>query len=99
MPDRRGWTLLHLAMAPGSKTIMRHLLENGAVWRAETQPSLDEVPDAIAGISASVVEVAAAYGDKRYLEFLDILDDVRDRDQEMVAEKGEEWGDAVETQS
>ena len=33
IPEARGWTLLHLAIASGNRTIIRHLLENGAYWR------------------------------------------------------------------
>ena len=59
---------------------------------------LKRAPDAIAGIQASTIEVVAANGDERYLEFLDILDDVRDRDQEAIA-VDDEWFDAVDAPS
>lgn len=94
MPDFSGWTLLHLAIANGSYTIIRHLLENGADWKAETLPSHDnDVPTSIRGMPASTVEVALAYGEKRYLQLLDILDEVGALDREDEAE--EIWHDAL----
>jgi hypothetical protein len=94
-PDVRGWTLLHLAIASGKETILRHLLENGADWRAKTLPAVDDVPKSIGGISVSSVQIAAAYGDKRYLEYLDILYDVLDGERGILGLEKEDWFDAI----
>lgn len=64
-------------MESGNSTIIRHLLERGAQWDAETLPSLEDVPGPLKGIPFTPLQLALAHGEKRYLEFLDILDDVR----------------------
>lgn len=96
IPDVRGWTLLHFAIASRKGMIIRHLLENGADWRAKTLPALDEVPKSIQGIPVSSVQIAAAYGDESYLEYLDILHDVLDGEREGSNQEEEEWFDTVD---
>ncbi|KIX05877.1 uncharacterized protein Z518_03850 [Rhinocladiella mackenziei CBS 650.93] len=95
IPDSRGWTLLHLAIASGKDTIIRHLLENGADWRVKTSPAVDYMPESIRGISVSSVQIAAAYGDKRYIEYLDVLYHVLDREQEELDQGKDDWFDAI----
>ncbi|EXJ67414.1 uncharacterized protein A1O5_09427 [Cladophialophora psammophila CBS 110553] len=94
LPDSIGWTLLHLAVGNGNAAVIRHLLENGADWKAETLPSYDEdIPDSIQGIPASAVQIALAYGEQRYLDFLDLLDELGLLENEGEAD--EVWSDAV----
>jgi ankyrin repeat protein len=94
-PDVRGWTLLHLAIASRKETIIRHLLENGADWRAKTLPAVDDIPKSIEGISILSVQITAASGDKRYLEYLDILHDVLDGERKELGQEKEDWFDAI----
>lgn len=95
IPDAHGWTLLHRAIEAGNKTIIRHLIENGADWKAETLPSFNEEPQSIQGIPVSPTQIALAYGETRYLEFLDILDEALGLDPEGGGE-GPVWYDAIE---
>ena len=76
------------------------MLENGADQRAEVLPSLNEVLEGIAGMPALAVELAAAYGGQRFLDFLDVLDDIRNRNwgkitEEEGEEEEDEWLDAA----
>ncbi|EXJ57035.1 hypothetical protein A1O7_07379 [Cladophialophora yegresii CBS 114405] len=102
LPDFTGWTLLHLAVENGNPNIIRQLLQNGADWRARTLPSCDkDIPESVRGISASTLQIAASCGDQRYLDFLDVLDDLGFLDDgagDGVGD-GDVWFDAVVDQS
>jgi ankyrin repeat protein len=76
MPDVSGWTLLHLAVENGNLQIIRELLANGADPQAQTLPSLQTELDTLKGISLKPLDIAKAYGDQRYLDLLDIMDDL-----------------------
>jgi len=93
IPDAGGRSLLHLAVESSSSAIIRHLLEHGAQWDAETLPSLEDVPESVKGVPFTPLQLAFAYGDKRYLEFLDILDDVRNG---TGKDDNEEWFDVAD---
>ncbi|KIW23490.1 uncharacterized protein PV07_11683 [Cladophialophora immunda] len=98
LPDSMGWTLLHLALGNGNIAIIRHLLANGADAKAETWPSYQEdIPASIQGIPASAVKIARAYGEQRFLDFFDILDDLGLLDGEGKVD--EVWSDAVAIQT
>lgn len=94
MPDFTGWTLLHLAVQNGNATIIRHLLESGADWKAETLPwGEEDIPASIREIPVTALQIASAYGDQRYLDLLDMLDELgflRDEDSQE-----DTWIDAV----
>ncbi len=97
MPDFMAWTLLHLAIGNGDRTIIRHLLASGSDWKAETFPSYDEgVPFSVQGKPTNPIQLAVAYGDERYLALLDILDELG-----LLQGSGDEecvWFDAPEMQ-
>jgi ankyrin repeat protein len=102
LPDFAGWTLLHLAVENGNLNIIRHLLQNGADWRAKTLPSFDnDIPESLRGRSVSTVQIAASCGDQRYVDFLDILDELGlldDEDADADADAGDDedvWADAM----
>ncbi|ETI25929.1 hypothetical protein G647_02706 [Cladophialophora carrionii CBS 160.54] len=102
LPDFAGWTLLHLAVENGNPNIIRHLLRNGADWRARTLPSYNkDIPESLRGISASTVQIAASCGDQRYVDFLDILDELGVLDDEAGDASGDEdvWSDALVDQA
>ena len=69
-----------------------------AVWKAKTLLSCDKtIPETLQGIPASTCQIAAACGDQRYLDLMDILDELGKL--EDSGEKEDAWSDAVEFQS
>ena len=90
-PDKRNWTLLHIAIEGGHEQMVRALLTLGASWKRPTDPVFAGVPDCLWGISCTPLRLALAYGEDKYRWLVRAIDeivlDVVDQD---------EWVDAME---
>lgn len=70
LPDRRGWTLLHMAVDEGHLDVARMLVVNGANVDAKTKRTLSDTPGDDRTYKHTPTSLAKSYGPEVYKEFL-----------------------------